>query len=206
MPYKTFFKLTKEKKERIINAAVNEFSKVPYEQSMISEIIKEAKIPRGSFYQYFKDKKDLYLHVIDIIKEEKLKYLSETLKNPENLNFIDMIRTLYKDGVEFAVKNPKYVQILDVLLKNKNEFYDSLIKTSIKNAEEIYSSLIEKDKENGLIKKDIDTSTLAKLTVELTSNISIEELNLEDKEESYNRMLDRCDKIFKIIEFGVSRS
>jgi AcrR family transcriptional regulator len=60
MPKQTFFNLPKEKRDRIIAAAKEVFSKNSYEEASINQIVKLAQIPRGSFYQYFADKDDLY--------------------------------------------------------------------------------------------------------------------------------------------------
>lgn len=62
MPKETFFHLTDEKKSRIMSAAKKEFSRVPLSEASIARIIKDAEIPRGSFYQYFEDKEDLYFY------------------------------------------------------------------------------------------------------------------------------------------------
>lgn len=59
MPKETFFKLAEEKKEKIINAAKKEFKRVPLEQASIKNIVEDAGIARGSFYQYFDSKEDL---------------------------------------------------------------------------------------------------------------------------------------------------
>ena len=56
MPKETFFHLKEEKKENIEKALIAEFSSVTFEEASISNIIERAKIPRGSFYQYFLDK------------------------------------------------------------------------------------------------------------------------------------------------------
>ena len=56
MPKETFFGIDKEKQNRIIQAAIKVFSSHNYNDSSINEVIKLAKIPRGSFYQYFEDK------------------------------------------------------------------------------------------------------------------------------------------------------
>lgn len=60
MPKQTFFNLPKEKRDRIIAVAKEVFSKNSYEEASINQIVKLAQIPRGSFYQYFEDKDDLY--------------------------------------------------------------------------------------------------------------------------------------------------
>lgn len=203
MPTNTFINLDKDKKDKIIEAALNQFSKKQYEQVNISDIIKTAKIPRGSFYQYFNDKEDLYLHLISGIRDKKMQFLEEDINNSENLRFIDLIKKLYMDGVRFAIKYPKYVKMMDFLLKNRNQIYDKIMKDNLLIAENLYASLIEKDKAKGYIKKDIDTRTFAKIVVQLTSNIAIEELNLENEEESYQKMLEQNEKVLKIIEYGV---
>ena len=205
MPSQTFFNLPDDKKNRIIDAITDELGLHTYEHINIQNIIKEAKIARGSFYQYFVDKEDLYMHLIDVIKEQKLKFLAEDLKNIDGYNFIDLVKKLYDDGVKFAYKYPKYVKIMDFLLKNKNEIYEKIIAENMIVAENLYADLIEKDKQEGLIREETDTRVFAKMVVQLTSNIAIEELNLDDEEGSYKKMLERNSKVLDIIKFGVMK-
>lgn len=64
MPTQTFFNLSEEKRERLIAGAMKEFSAKPLNEASISNIVKNSEISRGSFYQYFEDKKDLYFFLI----------------------------------------------------------------------------------------------------------------------------------------------
>ena len=59
MPKETFLNLSKEKQNKILNAAKKEFERVSLEQASIKNIVEEAGIARGSFYQYFESKEDL---------------------------------------------------------------------------------------------------------------------------------------------------
>ena len=59
MPKETFLKLPEEKKNKILKAAKKEFARVPIENVSIKNIVEEADIARGSFYQYFESKEDL---------------------------------------------------------------------------------------------------------------------------------------------------
>lgn len=69
----TFYNLPETKRERIYQAIKTEFDRVPLDKISINSIIKEANISRGSFYQYFDDKGDLYDifadRIMDSIKE-----------------------------------------------------------------------------------------------------------------------------------------
>ena len=73
MPLKTFLNLSEEKRNKVINAAIKEFSSVPYEKISINQIIKDAEISRGSFYMYFEDKIDLTLYLLDMTKQQLMK-------------------------------------------------------------------------------------------------------------------------------------
>lgn len=61
----TFLRLPEEKRTRFLNAAWEEFTRVPFSQASINKIVLRARIPRGSFYQYFSDKEDLFSYLLD---------------------------------------------------------------------------------------------------------------------------------------------
>lgn len=64
MPTSTFYNLPDEKKQRLLQAVEREFTRVPFEQTSINRIVQDAGISRGSFYQYFEDKDDLFHYCI----------------------------------------------------------------------------------------------------------------------------------------------
>jgi AcrR family transcriptional regulator len=101
LPTTTFLNLPAEKREKFLRAAREEFSRVPFADASINRIIRAAGIPRGSFYMYFKDKKELLfyllggysLHLTELMKTaltEKHGDLFEAL-----LFFYDAVRSEY---------------------------------------------------------------------------------------------------------------
>lgn len=64
MPTDTFFNLEVSKREKVFQALTNEFTQSTLEDSSIKNIVTDAEIPRGSFYQYFTDKEDSLRYVI----------------------------------------------------------------------------------------------------------------------------------------------
>jgi AcrR family transcriptional regulator len=71
MPKSTFFHLPEEKQKRLLEAARIEFSRTSLQDASIANIVKIAEIPRGSFYQYFKDKEDLYFYYFSSLRKDK---------------------------------------------------------------------------------------------------------------------------------------
>ena len=80
MPTDTFFRLPEEKRTRILEGAWSEFTAVPYAEASINRIVQTSRIPRGSFYQYFEDKNDLFLTLIDEIRDRFLDLFHDTLE------------------------------------------------------------------------------------------------------------------------------
>lgn len=91
MPKLTFFNLPENKRKVLIDAAENEFARVPLHEASIANIVKSAGIPRGSFYQYFENKDDLYFYLLD----EKLKEGKE--------HFLTMLEVHNGDIIEAVI-------------------------------------------------------------------------------------------------------
>lgn len=64
MPTTTFYNLPEDKKAKLLSSAIKEFTRVSYNEVSINQIVKDAGISRGSFYQYFKDKGDLLIYIL----------------------------------------------------------------------------------------------------------------------------------------------
>lgn len=60
MPKATFLNLPEEKKNLITEILIKHFATKPYHLVDISDVAKECKIAKGSMYQYFENKKDMY--------------------------------------------------------------------------------------------------------------------------------------------------
>lgn len=79
MPSSTFLNLAPEKQEKLLSAAVREFTERPYNEASINRIVREAGIPRGSFYMYFRDKEDLFHYLMEESINEMLMVFEEVL-------------------------------------------------------------------------------------------------------------------------------
>ena len=130
MPKKTFYNLPEEKRNKIIEAAKEEFSRVPVHEASIKNIVENSGIARGSFYQYFDSKEDLF----DVVFEElgKFKeYISGQLKQ-EKIDLFDFNTSIYtylirklrkKENVNFAKEVFRNVKVseIDYLRLSKNK-------------------------------------------------------------------------------------
>ncbi len=202
MPKETFYNLDEEKKQRILDAAVNEFSEHSYVEVKLSRIIKASKIPRGSFYQYFEDKKDLFLYLFDMITKAKLEFLKDLLPNPENTPFLELFKELYIRGARFAEVNPKYIKITRYLMMSGGAIYDEVIGDGLQMARKIYLNYIDTDKKMGRIKDDVDSEVLADFMISTITNVAIDEI-AKKEEIDINKMIYKVENLLKILKKGI---
>lgn len=130
MPTKTFLNLSKEKRIRILKAAKKEFSRVPLDRAIIANIVKDADIPRGSFYQYFENVEDLFVYLMNymygIDKRKFAKYLEET------------------DNDVYEALKMKFSNTIDKLTIAENRQFRLNIMSTIFSENSTYDSIIEK--------------------------------------------------------------
>lgn len=70
MPKDTFFNIPLEKQNLILDALLEEFSKVKLSDAKVSNIIDKTGIARGTFYKYFDDITDAYRYLFKIAMTE----------------------------------------------------------------------------------------------------------------------------------------
>lgn len=143
------------------------------------------------------------MYLVDITAAKKMEYLKEYFDNPMELPFLDLFKKMYLGGIKFAVENPKMVQMFGHLLAKKGDIYNKIFKENLNVAVDLYTSMINRDKELGRIKPDIDSSVFAKLVIDMTVNVSVNEMSGESKEFNFDNMYERITQIIKIIESGV---
>lgn len=94
MPTSTFFNLPEEKREKVVRAIKNEFSRVPFEKVSINKIVQSAGIPRGSFYQYFADRDDMLAFMLLDYQRQMVKTAKTSLRASNGDIFIALANIL----------------------------------------------------------------------------------------------------------------
>ncbi len=72
-----FFSLPEEKRNAILNAGFRVFSQNSYKHSPMQEIADEAGISKALLFHYFRNKKDLYLFLLETGARTTMEYLTK---------------------------------------------------------------------------------------------------------------------------------
>ncbi|NLM37485.1 MAG: TetR/AcrR family transcriptional regulator [Firmicutes bacterium] len=163
MPKDTFFNLPKEKQERIIEAAIDEFATHPYHLARVTVIAEQAGIAVGSFYQYFADKKDLFKYLMGLLVEKKLSYInSDMVKNQDKYDFFQLLREVYLSGIRFAKDNPRLLPI-GLMLANDKALYREIFGEYEDQSAAFFQHLLEYGQAQGAIDPAIDPKITGKM-------------------------------------------
>ncbi len=204
MPKDTFFNLPEEKRTLICDVALDEFAEYPFDQASVNRIVSNSGIAKGSFYQYFEDKKDLFLYLIGVIAEEKINYLSPVLRNPAEHDIFTLIRELFISGIQFANEHPRYAAIGNLLLINYREtpIYRELKADRLPEVYETYEPLLDKAIARGEVRADIDIKMLNYVIASM--NVAIVEYCSDlHPQEMYESMLETADAFMDILKNGI---
>lgn len=155
MPKETFFRLPPEKRQRILDAAAEEFTEYRdnYEKSSVKRIAERADIAIGSIYKYFYDKNDLFLYLYNANKEG----VKNSTSSDTFYNFSQ------KEGSLENFLTPTGEVLADIILKSPSLFQD-LTFNHPGTFDEYFSKLhvyYENDLRQNHLRQDIDEELAA---------------------------------------------
>ncbi len=175
MPSPTYFNLKLEKQERIMHAAIEEMGNHSFEHLNLANIIRKSEIPRGSFYQYFKDKNDLYDYFYQYIGQKKYEFYGDLFLTDINISFLDRFYQIYVKGFYFAKTYPLLMKAGQKMINSEHYIKSEMAKKGMNQAVELYANFIQIDQKKGLIKKEIDSKFLASFLLEFMSKVTLDE-------------------------------
>ena len=208
MPTQTFLNLPGEKRARIIDAAISEFSNHQFNDVSVAKIIEKAEIPRGSFYQYFTDLKDLYRYLFDIIIERKLVFLHKAQEGFQSNDIFEIIKNLYLGGLQFAASEPELAKIGNMFYKEPENFRKEIMGGLEGKTTDFYLNLLKASYDKGEIDPEVDLEMAAFLFT--TMNLSIIDFfiaktNKTDLLSNKEFMIETINKMFYILTNGVKK-
>ena len=206
-----------EKREELINIAMKEFGEKGYENASLNNILKETGISKGTFYYHYKNKEDLYMHLLDIITEEKLKFISkemDTLGSSQSV--FDKLKILIKAGMKFAHTNPTidkfaqsyikeigskaYEERMNKYFASRKEFLGDLLKKYGFKSMDYIGDLIEEGYARGEIREDLPKDFVKRIINFTFTNLRV--LSGAENLEEYERA---ANNLIEILKDGIGR-
>ena len=126
MALEAFYNLKEKKKANILAAIARCLRTTNYDDLSVNEIVAEADISRGSFYNYFVDKNDAVKSMIDSDLRKYFDMYMDSIKESNN-SFFEGTRNVYK-----SIANTLSDKINQTVMRNM-KFFSELVFESIKS-------------------------------------------------------------------------
>jgi len=159
----------KVKRQLIIDAAIEVFSRNGFQNSTISQIARKADVAEGTIYQYFKNKEDLFFSIpIDKTKEfyNELELHLEGIHGAEN-----KIRKFVWYYLYHLQENPNYARALMLEMRVNRNFAKTKTFEAYRPLTHKILEIIEEGQEEGVIRKDVNIYTIRHLILGMLEHI-----------------------------------
>lgn len=131
MPKLTFWNLPDAKRENLVRIALEEFADHDYAAASVSRVVARAGIAKGSLYQYFDDKQDLFLHLVDRAQRTLLEVVeggsaAPTPADPDP-GLFTALRAQMSATVRAGIAHPLEVKLLGRAYTGPLPFHDEVL-------------------------------------------------------------------------------
>ncbi|HWQ78689.1 MAG TPA: TetR/AcrR family transcriptional regulator [Anaerovoracaceae bacterium] len=160
-----------DRREELMEAALDEFAAKSYEEASLNNIIKNAGISKGTFYYHYEDKQALYLSLLQSMANAKVEFVERKMQDydrNEDLNLFESLKLQARSAIEFARIYPRYYPFALMFLKEKgNRIYGTAMDMLGGTSEKYFEELLEKAMLHGDIKPGITKPFAAKIVAYL---------------------------------------
>lgn len=162
MAKQTFLNLTEEKRRRIVNIAMEEFAAHKYGKASLSNIVTRAGIAKGSMYQYFTDKKDLFVHILEVAAQEKIAYID--CEVDQRADFFTALEQSIRASVKFNLEHPKMSRVIaNAMEPLGEEALEEIYSRGRQMSIEFFRKLLARGQREGSIRPDVDIRLTASM-------------------------------------------
>ena len=212
MPKQTFLNLPEEKRTVIVNAAIDEFAEYGFESASINRIVANSSISKGSFYQYFEDKRDVFMHLLAVIEQEKMAYFKDKHPPSNNMDMFQYFRWMIKAGMEFNSAYPRITQAISRVLLVEGLYYGKMFGDYHQKALDALAMMIKQAVARGEVDPSVDVE-LAVMVMDTWSNaISTYIMNEGMKQKDMMKWVrsqktqEKIDKLLYVMEYGLRKT
>lgn len=212
MPKQTFLNLPEEKRNVIIDAAIEEFAEYGLENASTNRIVANSGISKGSFYQYFEDKQDIFMYLLTMLEREKMEYFKGKHPPSGNMDTFGYFRWMIKTGMEFNTTHPLMTQAVSRVMFGEGMYYGQTFADIRERTSQALRVMIEQAVRNGEVDPSVDVD-LAVMVMETWSNaISTYILNEGMKQKDILKWVrsaevqERIDKMLYVMEYGLRKT
>ncbi|OPX60430.1 MAG: DNA-binding transcriptional repressor AcrR [Methanobacterium sp. PtaB.Bin024] len=197
-----------ERKNELLNAALDEFTRKNYENASLNTIIKNASISKGTFYYHFQNKQTLYLFLLETAVKTKWEFINSHMKEypPDSprRDIFDEFKLQAQMGMEFAVGFPQYHRLSIMFSREKgNKIYEDAKTTLHLDTESMIREMVKKARTREDLTEKFSEDFMVKILTYLFTNFD-EIFHLEE-DFHLDKMVENLNNYVEFMKHGMGR-
>lgn len=175
MPRATWQNLDAARRDRVLQAAMAEFGRHGYSGGSLNVIAREAEVAKGSLFQYFDDKFDLFAHVAEQTSLRVYEGMRPHLTPPpDGLGFRDHFAALVDVWIAYMATHPLERAVTAATTME----LDPAVRTAVRApVHRLYAQglrpLLQNGIDSGALRPDTDVDALLSLLVLLLPHLAL---------------------------------
>lgn len=201
-----FLKLSEEKKENILQAAISEFAEEGYDRASTDNIVVKAKISKGSLFNYFINKQGLYEDVVNYIIAKAQKEVVERLTEIDEGDFYSRLKKVLIIKYSYMMKHPLEAKVLkDYINTNSTKDNKTVKQYRVVEQEQLQRHLITylniEEIRPGLTVEDVlfVTNTLLQAVLKRQDELA----NFDKRAGTKEVVEEEIDKYIRLLKYGI---
>jgi TetR/AcrR family transcriptional regulator len=197
-----------ERKEELLEAALDEFTRNSFEEASLNTIIQQAGISKGSFYYHFKNKEDLYIRLLKRAFDAKWRFIalksSQISDSAAQTDLFEHIKIQARLGVEFAIAYPKYYRLGRMFSGELGRpIYEIGLKALEAESENKINQLVDRAMENGCIREEFSRDFVQRVLGFILMHFN--EIFNSPEDGHLENMIANLDRFVNFLKYGFSR-
>ncbi|HML04537.1 MAG TPA: TetR/AcrR family transcriptional regulator [Methanobacterium sp.] len=193
-----------ERKNELIEVALDEFTVKSYENASLNKIIKNAGVSKGTFYYHFEDKKALYIFLMEIAGGYQAEFINKHIEEQglKGKDIFEDLKQQFKFSGEFAAANPKYYKFITMFMKEAEINKD--LKSPFEGSTDI---LFDEMIKNAMKNEDFNNRFSREFIKKIMRYLFTNYFGIFNEEEDYEleKMLENAGNFVDFLKYGLSK-
>ena len=187
-----------ERRKQILKCAVKVFARSNYKSTLVADIAAEAGIAEATVYKYFGKKETIFLEILEHISKRVIKVWEEEYRKSDDI--LELIRNMDLSYYRRMIKHPDELKLQFQAI---SEVDNQMVADRLRKDHEYYLGffvkILNKGIEEGVIRKDLDVTTIAWMLSGLGLVTNIAHLLKFDEEFDENTIKKISEQLIELI-------
>lgn len=203
-----FESLQQEKKQRILNAAIEEFAVNGYDNASTNSIVKKANISKGLLFHYFESKKNLFLYIFDYCITNLIEKYYQA-KELESEDIFERFMRMSVKKMKIIQEEPHMNKLVFSAFTNMPEKLKQELSERYNNYISKYLHKIFENVDTSKFRKGIDSKKAIEVIIMCMDGLSskyiqrYKDIPMEEVLENIDEAMEDFNKYLDILKFGI---